>query len=71
VAVVDQGDRQKRYKHVGLEPPHFHLVCSRCGKVWGVPLAEGARFASGLESRRGFHVDLSHVTLPGLCEECS
>lgn len=71
VAAVDQGDKQLRYKHVGLEPPHFHLVCSRCGRVSAVPLKEGARFASRMESEHGFHVDLSHVTLTGLCEECA
>ena len=71
VAVVDQGDKHHRYKHVGLEPPHFHLVCTRCGKVSAVPLEEGTRFASRIGSSRGFHVDLSQVTLPGLCEDCS
>ena len=69
--MVDQGDKQLRYKHVGLEPPHFHLVCRRCGKVSAVPLKEGTRFAARIQSHRGFRVDLSHVTLPGLCKECS
>jgi Fur family transcriptional regulator, ferric uptake regulator len=70
ISVIDKGERQHRYKHVGTERPHFHLACRGCGKVIGIDLAEAAEFATRIESAQGFRPDIAQVTLPGICREC-
>ena len=49
---------------------HHHLVCCKCGKT--IDLAENlfAPIESSLSEKYGFHVDLQHVVIRGLCENC-
>jgi Fur family transcriptional regulator, ferric uptake regulator len=63
-------DGREEY-HVLPEREHGHLHCSSCGRVWEVESAEGASILRGLRRDRGFEVDLSHVTIVGLCADCA
>jgi Fur family transcriptional regulator, ferric uptake regulator len=56
--------------HVLPEAPHGHLHCERCGRSWEIGEDEGLEIVRPLELRRGFTVDLSHVTIVGLCTDC-
>jgi Fur family ferric uptake transcriptional regulator len=56
--------------HVLPQSEHGHLYCSRCGGSWDIAPEEGHDLVAGLERQRGFRVDLSHVTIVGLCETC-
>ena len=49
---------------------HVHLVCRGCGAVDEVPRASVAGVAEELRDRRGFEVDLSHLTVFGRCRAC-
>ena len=57
--------------HVVDDAPHIHLVCSRCRKVESIDGEGFAKFASKLEERNGFVVNISHVALHGLCKKCA
>jgi Fur family transcriptional regulator, ferric uptake regulator len=70
VSAVGQEGKLRRFLYVGQEQPHFHLRCVACGEVQGVDAAEMAALASRLKSKRGFALNVSQATLPGLCRGC-
>jgi Fur family ferric uptake transcriptional regulator len=56
--------------HVLPEAEHGHLYCGRCGGSWEIGAPEAAPFVRSIEERRGFAVDLSHLTVVGACRAC-
>jgi Fur family ferric uptake transcriptional regulator len=71
VAAVDPGDGQRRYELLGIHGRHFHLVCRSCGKIIGVETQAIEAFARRIEKGYDFGIDLEHLSIPGLCRECS
>lgn len=71
VACVDPGDGQRRYKLLGVHRPHIHLVCRSCGRVTGADADNARALIARLRDRHGFEVDTDHLSVPGLCQECS
>jgi Fur family ferric uptake transcriptional regulator len=57
--------------HVGPEGLHGHLHCSTCGGRWEIRAGAARAIVEGLRSSDGFEVDLSHVTVVGLCADCA
>lgn len=56
--------------HVLPESDHGHLHCSVCAATFELGTAEAAILVRSLRISRGFEVDLSHVTMVGLCGAC-
>jgi Fur family ferric uptake transcriptional regulator len=56
--------------HVLPDVEHGHLHCSNCGGTWEIEAGEAATLVGTLQASRGFAVDLSHVTIVGLCAAC-
>jgi Fur family ferric uptake transcriptional regulator len=56
--------------HVLPEVDHGHLHCTRCGRTWELPVVEVAGLVDRLREGRGFEVEVSHVSIGGLCGEC-
>jgi Fur family ferric uptake transcriptional regulator len=50
---------------------HVHLVCRICHAIDEVPAVMLSPLAGQIESDRGFHVDIGHVALFGLCRHCA
>lgn len=50
--------------------PHIHLVCRGCGTVEEEDPAVLRPVTEQLAAQRGFLVDVSHVSLFGLCASC-
>ncbi len=71
VASVEAPDNQRRYELVGVHGAHLHLVCRNCGQVIGVDLEKFEPFMVYLKDRYGFEIDLEHLSIPGLCRDCS
>ena len=57
--------------HVMPDEVHAHLSCTECGKTWEVPPSEISPLTEQLARTRGFAVNLSHLTVSGLCRECA
>lgn len=57
------------YEIAGLEP-HHHLVCRRCGRMVQINNNEVSAFFARLEEQHGYHIEMDHLTLLGLCAEC-
>lgn len=53
------------------EHPHGHLVCHRCGKTLTLDPGHAASLAGNIQRETGFEIALDHLTLVGLCEDCS
>ncbi len=49
---------------------HAHLVCNGCGAVVELDPAVSGPFASAVDDRLGFVVDLRHFALTGWCRDC-
>ena len=62
-------DGREEY-HVLPEAEHAHLHCTVCGRVWEIDPAEADRLVRTLAAARGFRVELSHVSIAGVCSDC-
>lgn len=63
-------DGREEY-HVLPGAEHGHLHCASCGAAWELGADELAALAADQRARRGFVVDVSHVTVVGLCAACA
>ena len=57
--------------HVLPAADHGHLWCSGCHGTWDVGADDAAALVAVLAERRGFRVDLSHLSVAGLCDGCA
>jgi Fur family ferric uptake transcriptional regulator len=57
--------------HVLPDAEHGHLHCLGCHETWEIEAAEAAAMVSALRSERGFAVELSHLSIAGLCRDCA
>lgn len=57
--------------HVLPAEEHGHLYCDRCGSRWEIDADEAAALADALRARRGFELNLSHLTVVGRCAGCA
>jgi Fur family ferric uptake transcriptional regulator len=63
-------DGREEY-HVLPDSQHAHLRCAQCGASWEIQPSEARGLVSGLESSRGFIVDVGHLTIAGHCAGCA
>jgi Fur family ferric uptake transcriptional regulator len=56
--------------HVLPETDHGHLHCLDCGETWEIGEDEVAGLVDALRDRRGFRVELSHLSIAGHCPDC-
>lgn len=56
--------------HLGGEGLHQHLVCERCGAMEEVTERLARSFADNIERRFGFHANLTHFAVLGVCKRC-
>jgi Fur family transcriptional regulator, ferric uptake regulator len=57
--------------HVLPEADHGHLHCLGCRETWEIGEDEAAAMIGALRSERGFAVELSHLSVAGLCRDCA
>jgi len=57
--------------HHAEEGHHHHLVCRKCGKTVDCDEELLAPAEQAVADKYGFHVDLKHVVISGLCESCA
>src|SRR4051794_8341975 len=50
---------------------HLHLVCRRCGSVTEADLDLASPLADSVRAAHGFRTDLAHLSLHGVCGNCS
>lgn len=62
-------DGREEY-HVLPESQHGHLFCVGCRATWELPIDEARSLVRSLERERGFAVDVTHLTISGVCAGC-
>ena len=70
VSVIESGERQRLFKHIGIEAPHFHLVCQKCGQIQGIDITVFESMQTELKNQFGFETDIFNITISGLCAAC-
>ncbi|QXC60194.1 transcriptional repressor [Aquihabitans sp. G128] len=70
VREVSLEGRAKRYDP-NSDVDHHHLVCTSCGLILDVPVADGAIGGLPTGARHGFEVDHVEVTYRGTCPGCA
>ncbi len=56
--------------HRTEEAGHVHLTCSNCGDEDDLSIDEADALVRLIERHHGFHPDLTHFAIGGLCSEC-
>jgi Fur family ferric uptake transcriptional regulator len=62
-------DRAPTY-HSTTTPDHAHLVCRGCGQVIEASPDVMGPLVEALREVHGFHADLGHLAVFGLCRDC-
>jgi Fur family ferric uptake transcriptional regulator len=57
--------------HVLPAADHGHLHCRECRQTWEIDATEAAALVAAMSAERGFRVDLSHLSVSGVCRDCS
>jgi Fur family transcriptional regulator, ferric uptake regulator len=57
--------------HVLPAAEHGHLHCRACRETWEIDEAEARALVAAMHADRGFEVDLSHLSVSGLCRACA
>ena len=57
--------------HVLPASEHGHLHCRECRQTWEIDSAEAAALVAAMSADRGFLVDLSHLSVSGVCHDCA
>ena len=57
--------------HVFPATDHGHLYCTNCHGAWEVGPDEAGPLLAAIERSRGFRVQLSHLSIAGLCRDCA
>jgi Fur family ferric uptake transcriptional regulator len=56
--------------HRAEEAGHVHLTCSSCGAEDDLSMEEADSLVALVERHHGFHPDLTHFAISGLCAAC-
>ncbi|MGH2636291.1 MAG: Fur family transcriptional regulator [Actinomycetota bacterium] len=56
--------------HRTEEAEHVHLTCSNCGAEDDLSIDEADALVRLIQRHHGFHPDLTHFAIGGLCAEC-
>jgi Fur family ferric uptake transcriptional regulator len=56
--------------HVLPEAIHGHLHCIPCGAAWEISLDEAGALVDSIQRSRGFVVDVTHLSIAGVCAGC-
>jgi Fur family ferric uptake transcriptional regulator len=58
------------HAHRAEEAGHVHLTCSNCGAEDDLSMDEAGALVRLIERHHGFHPDLTHFAISGLCADC-
>jgi len=56
--------------YVNLDHSHLHVICRECGEMLETDCETIRTFVDHFRSETGYWIDVSHLTLFGLCPEC-
>jgi Fur family ferric uptake transcriptional regulator len=63
-------DQEHHHYEVKEQTEHYHLICSRCGKIVEFDNPLVGKLTAQVGKEKGFSVERVHMDLVGLCDEC-
>ena len=69
VSETDMGTKESEFEWIGKDR-HHHLICRACGHVTSLDNGYMDGLATLLYEELGFHADLGHFAIFGLCQAC-
>lgn len=69
ISETDMGAGELAYEWSAGDP-HHHLICRRCGTVQQLDHEALGRLAQTLAAEYGFHADIEHIAIFGVCGRC-
>ncbi|MBI5653347.1 MAG: transcriptional repressor [Chloroflexi bacterium] len=70
VNVTDFGEGRALYE-MHRDPHHHHLICRKCRKITNTDASIFESIEKLLRAEYGFHADLDHFAIWGLCRKCA
>jgi len=67
---VDFGDRVRRFEHKYKRHKHYHLICTKCGRVIEVKSPEIERLQKKLAGQYDFIATKNTMKIFGICSRC-
>ena len=58
------------YYEIAGEEPHHHLICRNCGDIVQIDDTLIEMLTDNIYRKHHFKVDMDHIALFGLCEDC-
>lgn len=56
--------------HLAEDSHHQHMICRGCGNETEIAVSELASLDQHLKATYGFHADLTHFAIIGICKHC-
>lgn len=50
---------------------HYHMLCTKCKKVWDAPMNYQENYDEQIEKETGFRISRHRIIFEGICPECS
>jgi Fur family ferric uptake transcriptional regulator len=69
VSETDMGSGEYSYEW-RLAEPHHHLICRQCGAEFSLDSSYLEGMAGRLLEEYGFHVEMDHLAIFGVCKDC-
>ena len=70
VRVVNFGDGKDRYEILNTGKHHHHVVCTACGKIADVELADEKRLEQIASKKTNYRITSHSLEFFGVCHEC-
>lgn len=67
---VDFGDGVRRFEHKDKRYRHYHLICTKCGRVIEVKSPEIERLQEKLAGKHDFSATKNTMKIFGVCGRC-
>jgi Fe2+ or Zn2+ uptake regulation protein len=71
VDLMESGTDQLRFSLRNPDRPHAHLICRCCGETLELPAEALEQLSNDIRRRKGFALDLDHLSFMGLCKCCT
>lgn len=71
VRVVNFGDGKDRYEILNTEKHHHHVICTACGKIADVELADEERLEQIASKKTNYRITNHSLEFFGICHSCN
>lgn len=70
IQVVNFGDGKDRYEILDMNKHHHHALCTRCGKITDVELADGKNLELAASKKTNYRITGHSLEFFGICHNC-